>query len=256
MLYIYIIIVKEKRREICLFMNAVTHVPQKYNWDCGVACVMMVINAQARADLNNHFKEICEEEGFEKSVWTIDLCYLLKRYNMNFLFCSTRLGVDPDFSKMTYYGSMLKTHTTRVEAKIACAKKMGIEMDERLRREGFTSNRGIGALISIDLLPVYLNNIIDHLNTGKPIIVLVNGNHLYCLECIPNKIKTIFLNLVTCGHPPYCGHYIVIIGYDINCKVIYYEDPLKENKTCKISFENFDKARTAYGTDEDIIFIF
>lgn len=57
----------------------VEHYQQRYNWDCGVSCVLMMLPREQREEMLNNFEEICEDEGFRQSTWTIDLCYLLKR---------------------------------------------------------------------------------------------------------------------------------------------------------------------------------
>lgn len=43
-----------------------THVQQKYNWDCGISCVLMVLSEEKRKDLFKNFAEVCAEEGFNK----------------------------------------------------------------------------------------------------------------------------------------------------------------------------------------------
>lgn len=43
-----------------------THVQQKYNWDCGISCVLMVLSEEKRKDLLKNFAEVCAEEGFNK----------------------------------------------------------------------------------------------------------------------------------------------------------------------------------------------
>lgn len=55
------------------------HFTQRYNWDCGVSCVLMLLTPAQREEMLDKFEMICREEGFNQSTWTIDLCYLLKR---------------------------------------------------------------------------------------------------------------------------------------------------------------------------------
>jgi hypothetical protein len=42
------------------------HHRQRYNWDCGVSCVLMVLEPKDREHLLLNFNEICKEEGFNK----------------------------------------------------------------------------------------------------------------------------------------------------------------------------------------------
>ena len=40
----------------------------------------MILDDDRRRDLIRNFEIVCQAEGFGKSTWTVDLCYLLKRY--------------------------------------------------------------------------------------------------------------------------------------------------------------------------------
>lgn len=44
---------------------SVVHVRQRYKWDCGVTCVMMVLSEKHRQYLNHHLDLICDQEGFK-----------------------------------------------------------------------------------------------------------------------------------------------------------------------------------------------
>lgn len=60
--------------------HKITHFRQRYNWDCGVTCVLMLLSSEQQKELLGSFDQVCAEEGFNQSTWTIDLCYLLKRF--------------------------------------------------------------------------------------------------------------------------------------------------------------------------------
>ena len=60
--------------------HASCHYQQKHNWDCGVSCVIMILtDPSERAKLLHNLLNVCLEEGFKNSTWTVDLCYLMKR---------------------------------------------------------------------------------------------------------------------------------------------------------------------------------
>lgn len=65
--------------EVLKIKHDVEHFQQKHSWDCGLACVIMVLGPDDRKQLLDNLTQICQEEAFGKSTWTIDLCYLLKR---------------------------------------------------------------------------------------------------------------------------------------------------------------------------------
>ncbi|EDW43995.1 GM18874 [Drosophila sechellia] len=49
----------------------------------------MILSAQQREQLLGNFEAVCGEEGFGSSTWTIDLCYLLMRYQVCRTLCGT-----------------------------------------------------------------------------------------------------------------------------------------------------------------------
>jgi hypothetical protein len=40
------------------------HYHQKYDWDCGISCILMVLSRQERTHFIANFDTICAEEGF------------------------------------------------------------------------------------------------------------------------------------------------------------------------------------------------
>jgi hypothetical protein len=54
----------------------------------------------------------------------------------------------------------------------------------------------------------------------------------------------------------YAGHFIVVIGFDCTNRIVFYRNPSVTKCLSYISEDNFELARTAYGTDEDILFVY
>lgn len=54
----------------------------------------------------------------------------------------------------------------------------------------------------------------------------------------------------------YCGHFIVVIGYNTEKKLIYYRNPASDKQISITTESYFEEARKAFGTDEDILFIY
>ena len=81
----------------------VQHTQQQYDWDCGLSCVLMALDAadelDAKDSIIENLEEVCKSEGFGHSTWTIDLCYLLKHYapRLAFSYTTITLGVDPSY---------------------------------------------------------------------------------------------------------------------------------------------------------------
>ncbi|ELK26405.1 hypothetical protein MDA_GLEAN10012779 [Myotis davidii] len=52
------------------------------------------------------------------------------------------------------------------------------------------------------------------------------------------------------------GHFIVLRGYSRATGSIFYNNPAFADRMCSTSVSNFEEARTSYGTDEDILFVY
>lgn len=48
------------------YHHSVVHFQQRYEWDCGIACVMMMLARRQRQELLRNLDQICVEEGFGK----------------------------------------------------------------------------------------------------------------------------------------------------------------------------------------------
>nr|CAH7748977.1 unnamed protein product [Callosobruchus chinensis] len=214
-----------------------SHATQRFNWDCGISCVLMVLQNQQRQIFLNHFTEICKSEGFNKSTWTIDLCYLLKRFSVRHIFYTTTLGVHEGYRWNSFYNHILTKFLLQ---------------DENRINARFKKAKGSGILIQKASLTI--NDILSHLVNG-PIIILTNAKILSCDVCKFNKISA---ELRKCIPWPtsYQGHYVVLCGYDIHTRKVFYRNPSFGDHVCMMPISNLDNARKSYGTDEDIIFIF
>ena len=56
-------------------------------------------------------------------------------------------------------------------------------------------------------------------------------------------------------HNSYQGHYVVLVGFDPTTKEVLYRNPTVKDKVCHMPYDSLEESRTAYGTDEDVIFI-
>lgn len=218
-------------------MIELKHQKQKFNWDCGIACILMVLPPEKRAHLSENFESVCKEEGFGRSTWTIDLCYLLHRYKIKHKYLTQTLGVNPDYRGNPFYDAIIARDGERVKRRFARAGSIGLKI-----------TRG----------QVILKEILNHLDTWGPVIVLTNSRLLKCERCKVNKLQ---LELRRClrwtAPPPYQGHYIVLCGHahTVQQGRVFYRNPSLNDHICSMSYESLDAARLCYGTDEDIIFI-
>jgi hypothetical protein len=185
------------------------HFKQKYNWDCGVSCVLMVLPKRHRQHLLRHFGKVCKEEGFYGSTWTVDLCYLLKRYDVQHVFCTVTLGVHPGYKGNSFYNHILTKDEARVNRRFEEAQRSGV---------------------AIERASVPLQRILDHLVDG-PAIVLTNARLLSCDVCKLNKISTELRKCIP-WPTPYQGHYVVLCGYELAARKVYYRNPSFADRKC------------------------
>lgn len=69
--------------------SSITHVRQIGDWDCGVACVQMIIGKS---------RSLPSSWQTARSVWTIDLAYLLRSFDVKFRYTTITLGANMDYS--------------------------------------------------------------------------------------------------------------------------------------------------------------
>uniref|UniRef100_A0A1L8DKT4 Putative guanylylate cyclase n=1 Tax=Nyssomyia neivai TaxID=330878 RepID=A0A1L8DKT4_9DIPT len=210
------------------------HYRQRFDWDCGVSCVLMLLPRQKRRHFIEKFTEICTEEAFEKSTWTIDLCYLLKRFGVHHKYLTSTIGVNADYSQHSYYDKIIVRDRERVDKRFKNAQVNGILLEQRQ--------------ITTDAL-------LRHLALEGPAIVLTNASLLTCDICKANKL---FTELRSClpWKATYKGHYVVVCGYIGSLRKFFYRNPAMRDHLCMTSFTNFHDARTCYGTDDDVILIY
>ncbi|XP_067015317.2 protein GUCD1 [Anabrus simplex] len=212
----------------------VSHQQQKSNWDCGVSCVLMVLPEKKRQDFQNNFNKICKEQEFNKSTWTIDLCYLLLRYGVKYVFCTVTLGINPEYHEQTFYARVLHKDEERVMRRFNEAEANGI---------------------SVRQVSLKQDDLIQHLARHGPIILLTNANLLSCDICKCKKLITEIRSWLPWSIS-YNGHYIVLCGYNLSRQKFYYHNPTYRSRVCCMSFSAMDEARQSYGTDEDTILIY
>lgn len=209
------------------------HVEQGLSWDCGVSCVAMVLPADQRNYLLVNRDQIGQEEGYNQSTWTIDLCYLLRRFGVDHQYATVTLGVNPMFQKECYYKKSLQWDFQRVEERFRDAASKGLAVCQR---------------------STTTSELLEHLSRGFPVIVLVDHGQLHCDSCQKNRIVSKVAG-VFARYAPYQGHYIVLCGYRLGERRFLYRNPSKTERLCTVTFETLDRARKRLGTDEDVIFV-
>ncbi|RUS71373.1 hypothetical protein EGW08_020869 [Elysia chlorotica] len=208
-------------------------VHQCYSWDCGLACVSMVLRSLGEPPSEVYTKDLDAMECGE-SIWTIDLAYILNRHSVPLEFYTITMGVKPEHSKKPFYQSHFNRDESRVNLLFRKASQHGIFVQER---------------------SLSIEELLYHVQQDRPAIVLVNQSYLHCLSCAGSNARKCWDCLTLC-QKPYCGHFVVLCGFDRRKDLVFYRDPDSNcREVCQTHTDVFDKARLSDGTDEDVIII-
>lgn len=191
---------------------------QEQSWDCGLACVAMVLSAlEASPPPLATLYDLCGTT----SVWTIDLAHILRRSGALVSLTTTYMGPNPAYRDEKFYAEHLQHDMSRVTALFGLAESNGIHVHhysvtgEQLRWTMASSR--------------YL------------VVALVDKSKL--MKCLSTK------------DTPYTGHFILLHGYDRLKDEYLVKDPAAGDALTRVPAERLEAARTAYGTDEDLLFI-
>ncbi|XP_047324825.1 guanylyl cyclase 1 [Impatiens glandulifera] len=205
----------------------VPHINQEQTWDCGLACVLMVLKTLGINNCNiNELVEIC----CTNSIWTVDLAYLLKRFGVTFSYFTVTLGANPNFSAETFYKEQLSSDRLRVDTLFQRAMEDGICIKCRSIS---------GEEISLLIL------------SGKCIAIALVDQYKLSRTWLEDVCLPGFYS----GSAGYTGHYIVICGYDADTDEFEIRDPASSRKHEKVSAGSLENARKSFGTDEDLLLI-
>ncbi|XP_011625587.1 protein GUCD1 isoform X1 [Amborella trichopoda] len=206
----------------------VPHIQQLSTWDCGLACVLMVLKTLGIdcGDIPCLEKLCCTT-----SVWTVDLAHLLHKFSVKFFFLTVTLGANPNYAVESFYQDNLPDDIRRVNGQFQVALENGINI--QCRSIG-------GEEISVLIL------------SGKFVAVALVDKHK--LSCRP-WLEEICLPEIYGGTSGYTGHFVVICGYDADTNEFEIRDPASSRKYERVSLECLEEARKSFGTDEDILLI-
>ncbi|RVE43053.1 hypothetical protein evm_012284 [Chilo suppressalis] len=211
-----------------LVVHNVVHCQQRFNWDCGVTCVMMLLSEQQRNYFLQNFTAICREEGFNQSTWTIDLCYLLKRFGIKHTMYTTMPGVNEDYKKLAYYSRILDLDRSRVVRKFASAARYGVEV-----RKGLVSGAELAR----------------HVRRRGPALLLVDAARLHCRWCRPQTLSLQLKHWLGM-RDGYRGHYVLVVG--ASGDILIYRDPALPARLCAA---RADRMGTHPATDRDAVLL-
>ena len=200
-----------------------THVRQSFSWDCGLACVMMVLQHKG---MSAPLEEMMKIAG-TKSVWTVDLAYILSRYSVDFTFYTVTDGVRPEYGAEAFYQVDIDADQVRVNKLFETATSLNIRVDKR----------------SVDV-----KEILECVNKGGMAITLVDKRLLPTGSTIARLIQ----QHVAVG---FVGHYVIVCGYNRRTRCVLITDPACGEGRTPVPIAEYEAARKAFGTDEDLLLV-
>ncbi|GAQ91159.1 Guanylyl cyclase domain containing protein [Klebsormidium nitens] len=206
----------------------VPHVRQSYAWDCGLACVLMVLRALGFTGVNlKTLRQMCPT----MSVWSVDLAHLLRRFGVDVQLLTVTIGANPGFADEKFYKENMADDVDRVNRLFENAGRAGISIQCRsISSDVFRSLVLCGRYIVIALI-------------DKKWFRSLGWTHEFCFpDCFG----------LSSG---YTGHYIVVCGYDHDRDEYEIRDPSSSSEVQRVSTGALEAARRSYGTDEDLLLI-
>jgi hypothetical protein len=209
----------------------VPHYRQRATWDCGVACVQMVL-----AGLNCCS---CDREQLLRSlatssVWTIDLALLLHECGVRFEFCTKTVGCKAAYRSIDFYHKAFEQDADRVNRRFFEANAQGIGV--RIASFSITE---LAQLVQ---------------SASCAVIVLVDARHLPYHQAHVQQQQHCS-STVAANTSAYKGHYLVLVGYLADPGVFVVRDPAVDTEALLLSHAVIDAARLSYGTDEDVLIL-
>ncbi|XP_011084991.1 protein GUCD1 isoform X2 [Sesamum indicum] len=205
----------------------VPHINQQHTWDCGLACVLMILRALGIYDCNiQELEELC----CTTSIWTVDLAYLLQKFSVRFTYCTVTLGANPDFSVERFYKDQLPNDLVRVNMLFQEAREAGIDIECR---------------------SVSAKEISDFILSGKYVAIALVDQYKLSHSQLEDACVSDFYS----GSPGYTGHYVVICGYDAVTNEFEIRDPASSRKHERVTSRCLEQAHKSFGTDEDLLLI-
>lgn len=201
------------------------YVKQRDTWDCGLACIKMVIkwnNINVDDDISVLSSDTIST--YNSPLWTIDLYCYLRSHN---------------------YDAIMYTKTTDIDDIIAFHK--GLDwydegVNDMIRINGnFMLAKNNNWMIIQDAF--HIDNVfIDCLISDNAVAIVLVDSSTINSSAISDRNDT-----------RYTGHYILVIAFDQDSLEAIYLDPAKDDLRQRVHVDVLNKARNHVGTDNDVI---
>eukprot|EP00164_Ancoracysta_twista_P001708 GFYU01002239.1.p1 GENE.GFYU01002239.1~~GFYU01002239.1.p1 ORF type:complete len:323 (+),score=46.00 GFYU01002239.1:169-1137(+) len=230
------------------------HYMQVHSWDCGLACVSMILARYFGGKLHTTDSLYAKSTAKNESVWTIDLAYLLSGRGFHVTFITLSVGVNEDLGTEQFYAKDFEVDQVRVNDLFARAAENHVAVREEsvdTSELAYYLQSGHGCILLL---------------VNKALLRCVNARHpgtnwnrlmssACCFGDTPCAIRRTSGNTLQKKSTPFVGHFIVLWKYDNRRGLFYYQDPSESQGQCMITSDDLDAARRSFGTDEDTVFV-
>ena len=231
--------VTQKEAGVCRKRVLVPHVRQQHNWDCGLACVLMIVHAHGMKHVDlRYLRDICGTT----SIWTVDIAHLLRHFNLQVKFFTVTLGANPAYADEKFYKEHMRTDEVRVHELFKSADKAGIQLSQTsIKMDDLRS----ACALSRNLVLILVDKRVLQAGLSSPDNTSpVGGKGLLCCGVLSSLYR-----------PEYVGHYILLYDYSYETKEFSIRDPASHSSRATVDEDTLEKARKSFGTDEDVIIV-
>jgi hypothetical protein len=214
-----------------------THVKQRETWDCGIACLVMILSHDGGGNQELYSILLNRIGKSTQSIWTADLVWCFYHHYSETdeerhcccLFVTKSLWPNQEWEQLEYYQQGYASDSQRVTYRVHEIMQQQHSQSHVLLcpRTESLSIRAVKDLVK-----------------REDCVAMALVDHSLLLNQPP---------LAPTGH--YVGHYIVLTGVLPNNMLVVHNPALDEGPTY-VSLEIFEQAWRAQGTDEDIAFFF
>jgi Guanylylate cyclase len=207
-----------------LNLKSLHHVHQIETWDCGIACLLMVMTFLKQDHGIEEERMFMFQAVATQSIWSIDLVNLIEIYktrgiDISYLYCSMTLEVDETHQGLAFYAQAFPLDQIRVKYLLQQAQKEKWHVME---------------------IELTLSHVLEMLRRPNCIAIALIDNAI----------------LMSKGHgTQFSGHYIVLSGIRESDGALQIHNPTSVSHFDYISLQLFEQAWMAKGTDRDVIFI-
>ncbi|QDZ22648.1 guanylyl cyclase [Chloropicon primus] len=233
--------------DVCV-KKAVPHVRQAFNWDCGIACVLMIVQANGLKHVDlGYLRDVCGTT----SIWTIDIAHLLRHFGLKVKYFTVTLGANPAYADEKFYKDHMHVDEVRVHQLFDLAKDAGIEVFhkslqlEELGRICASPENLVLILVDKRVLQQGNQRVAASQNTkAAGVTKHAKAASLLCCGMLGSLTRS-----------GYIGHYVVLYDYSAETKEYWVKDPASYNSITIVKEATLEKARKSFGTDEDLIIV-